>query len=63
MTTPSNDDVIDATRDTGVPHDRTASGGMPRVDDDLLAELADKDRAAAGLVDDGPADGDVPPAT
>ena len=59
MTTPSDDDVILPTHDTGVPHDRTAHGGMPRVDDDLLADLAEKDRAAAGLVDDA----EVPPAT
>jgi hypothetical protein len=55
MTNPSTDDVIEPELDTGLPRDRGAKGGMPRMDDELAERLAEKDRVAAGLEDYDPA--------
>jgi hypothetical protein len=49
MTNPNLDDVIEPELDTGLPHDRGAKGGMPPMDDELAARLAEKDRVAAGI--------------
>ena len=64
MSTPTGNefgDVIDPS-DTGTPHpDRSQHGGAGRVDDDVLAHLAEQERVDAG-VDDYDSDS-VPPAT
>jgi hypothetical protein len=64
MSTPTGnefDDVID-TGDTGVPaRDRQAHGKMGRVDDDVLAHLAEQERVDLGVDDYDPEA--VPPAT
>jgi hypothetical protein len=66
MTEPTGQDPLEVPAlldpaDAGLPNrDRSAHGGMPEVDDDDLARIAQRERVAAGLADYAP--DDVPPA-
>jgi hypothetical protein len=67
MTEPTGQDPLEVPQlidpsDAGLPvPDRSGHGKMPRLDDDELALIAQRERVAAGLADYVP--DDVPPAT